>query len=67
MPGALRSENYALLKVAMDKGYFTEETVAQLAGQERKIAKGQSIVVKDADDIGDPIQRRRTRSRGEKD
>jgi hypothetical protein len=66
-PGALRSENYALLKVAMDQGYFSEETVAQLAGQERKIAKGQSIVVKDADDIGDPIQQRRTRSRGEKD
>jgi hypothetical protein len=63
-PGALRSENYALLKVAMDKGYFTEETVAQLAGQERKIEKGEAIIVNDADDIGGAIQRRRTCSRG---
>jgi hypothetical protein len=58
-PGTLRSEMYALLKGAMDRGYFTADTVALLAGQEHKIEKGQGIEVKDAKDIGEAVQRRR--------
>jgi hypothetical protein len=58
-PGTLRSERYSLLKGAMDRGYFTAEVVARLAGQEHKIDKGQDIEVKDAEDIGETIRRSR--------
>ena len=58
-PGTLRSERYALLKGAMDRGYFTADVVALLAGQEHKIEKGQDIEVKDAEDIGETIRRSR--------
>ncbi len=64
-PGTLRSEMYALLKGAMDRGYFTADVVALLAGQEHKIERGQDIEVKDAKDIGETIQRsRRNRTQG---
>jgi hypothetical protein len=58
-PGTLRSEMYALLKGAMDRGHFTPDVVALLAGQENRIEKGQDIEVKDAEDIGETIRRRR--------
>ena len=63
-PGTLRSEMYALLKGAMDRGYFTPDVVALLAGQEHRMERGQEIEVKDAEDIGETIQRRRNRAPG---
>ena len=61
-PGTLRSEMYALLKGALDRGYFTPEVVAQLAGQENKMEKGQGVVVSDAKDLGEILQRKRRSS-----
>src|SRR5258708_32596559 len=39
-PGTLRSEMYALLKGAMDRGYFTADAVSLLAGPESRVARG---------------------------
>jgi hypothetical protein len=58
-PGTLRSEIYALLKGALDKGYFTAEVVAQLAGQENKIRQGQEFEVRNARDLRETVHRRR--------
>ncbi len=58
-PGTLRSEMYALLKAALDRGYFTADTVALLAGRESKIEKGEGFAVDNAKDLKETVSRRR--------
>jgi hypothetical protein len=59
-PGTLRSEMYALLKAALDKGYFTADTVAVLAGRESTMAKGDRFAVDKATGIKETVGRKRS-------
>jgi Na+/H+-dicarboxylate symporter len=64
-PGTLRSEMYALLKAALDKVYFTADTVALLAGRESKIGRGEGFSVENVKDLKETVKRRRRSQQGE--